>query len=564
MRGTDHLDVARPTPSDAQFLRAAHQGRLESLGYEADRWLEQQRERLLDGTLDAGAITDLDSAAPDWGSCSPREIDYAWHEAANLEWPSTRPLPSARFFLDPLSKAYVDALASGQLAATPRAYDWLSARRIEHASGAMSQSLVTILGDAHPFWFRGTASDLDAATLSPPALNTKRILSKPTRGSRRDSDAVYDALIGAARTDLLRGLLGPQDIAALDAGAPGWRPEGPVWVGPLAPPTPESPAAETRVTALPARRGFTPLGDRCLQLAQQGELGSLGGRAVGWLKRMRVGADQGLLSSEQLVALDAAAPGWRHLLPHQLDAARMRARDSAVAEFTQMARAGRLHASYAASVFISVQRTDDREGRLSAEHAKVLDREFPGWRSSTLRGIDEAVEARTAAARRARLARNPRSVESFERHLTAARDARLSKLTTAEGWLHSMRRREQADQLPESSRQALDATIPTWRTDSPRTLDSLAAGLPSAADARHIERVRQSWPKPHAPQRFWLESCRRDLAADSLSPAVIAKLDEYAPGWRGGVERHSARSANIDHLAQARLGRLTENEQASY
>jgi len=541
----------------APFFGVARAGKLDLLGRRAEEWLEEQRELLDDGELSARAIVALDTEVPDWGSLSALEIDYAWHESHGVSWPPERLPPDGSRLMDPLAEAYIEALREGRLERTPRAFEWLRARRKEAAKGEISRALFAALMDASPSWQEGSARHLDRLGQGKLSRDTEAVARRVNRRGASSVEASWEP-IAALRARYQRGALPQQDVDLLDAILPEWKPRT-LRARPRVLRIKSTPAPKI-AEPLPRAKAFTAIDEAYIEAARAGELAPLGPKARAWLQRLRAADKRGALGAAESAALDAAAPGWRTLTASALDVA-VHGRDvDDATRFLDLARAGQLRTSYGARLWLAAVRSAHTLGQLAPETKAALDRDYPCWDEGGPARVDLRVAQRDALAdsRAQRGGLSVQAADALERHLAAAASGSLASLPTAAGWLRRMRRSDAEGFLPAAISQRLDAATPRWRELSAADLDAVTLGGLPAAEQDRLDRVARSWPSASEDDREWLRACAREELSDRLEQELDARL----AGWRDTPVPKS-RWWVSDHLKRAQEGRMCEHERAA-
>ncbi|BDZ52858.1 hypothetical protein GCM10025867_50990 (plasmid) [Frondihabitans sucicola] len=462
----------QPPSWDHDYLTLAREGRLASVGADADNWLTLQRALL---SVHQGAGTDkvLDEALPGWvNPLTAEQLDQITAENPDDRAKAARrvkrlaDLDRAAVRSDLDSDSYLAAAAEGRLASLPTGNRWLNDQRHRLATGDLTKKRAASYDKAIPGWRDHNAADLDTdarlraveagtAQIEPKSLFERRIVEVSKGWPLEPITGPAKSWLHEQGVKLRREQLTETRKRALDDSIPGWRSEMPSII---------RAARSARTSEGTARRA------PYIAAASDGRLSKKSTASRAWLIRERELDSLGLLPADVKAQYDSIMPLWRSASPSQLDA-------------------------------------DWRD--VYVTDASV---------------VDEAASAPEVADGR------------DQHYLTLAKDARLGSDKYSTQWLMVTRAAASGGYLSEDLHAALDLIAPRWRRDNVNTLDRdrrvLLAAVEKAPDRHYLALARRAQLATDAGAKAWLDHAKQLDKQAQLPFDVSVALDEIAAGWR--------------------------------
>lgn len=518
----------QPPSWDHDYLALAREGRLATLGDDADNWLTLQRALI---SVHQGAGTDkvLTDALPGWETpLTAEQLDQIAAENPDDRAKAARRLKriadldraAARSDLD--SDTYLAAAAEGRLAALPTGNRWLNDQRHRLATGDLTKKRAAALDRTIPGWRTHNASDLDtdarlrsaetgAAPLTPSSLFERRLIEVATGWPIEPIQGPAKSWLHEQGVKLRQSELTDTRKRALDDRIPGWRTEMPSII---------RAARSARTPQGAARR------EPYIAAASEGRLSKKPTASRAWLIRERQLDAVGLLPADVKEQYDSLMPLWRSASPSQLDAdwrdvwvvdpsatdpalEAPEVEDGRDQHYVTLAKDGRLGSDKYSTQWLMVTRAAASGGYLDEKLVAALDLIAPRWRRDNVGTLDRD--------RRQLLAEVGKAPQ---RHFVAlARRGQLSTDPGAADWLKQAKVADKKASLDFDVSVALDEIAPGWRK-----LD--AAGIDAAVvSARAVE------PTP----------TMAELMARLFDTRTLKRTDPLAQAWLVHVKRAEAR-----------------------
>lgn len=461
-------------------------------------------------------------------------------------------------FDDGTHRDLVDLAGRGQLrAVATEASRFLESLRYRDSRGGLGPTGVAQLDELMPGWRTLTPREIDYGwyirhDLPVPAWDDDYI-GLLLEGRLGETGEAGEEWLGATRQAInINAARGTLDY--LDQTFPGWRTKS---ISRLDKEARKREAnkvliEERKLAKAERRTSLRKQSDRFIAAAKKGRLAEQI-EANDWLAAMRELEIEHALTSDEIDALNDAAPSWRLRSASRLDRDRFPDRPAPKPDSRRVTtahllttRLARLAAVWpdgpfdpADRTWLNLQRSLLNTGKLSDDAKAQITAALPGWEDPGTIAHVRAVPVRRNAG--------DGGAETRKRFLKLAEQGNLTlNARAAQRWLSSERKREAAGELAPEVIKQLDTVAPGWRTTGPQGLDRATKLALSPQDPTMVEAAR--WARLHlqADSNRWLRSKRDEDERGVMDKKVRAGLDEYVPEWRvrsaAFLDRHRAKA----------------------